>query len=165
MIDDREGGPDRISGVTRSELVEFIRRHRWGVVSSVATQGGQPQSAVVGVAISEQLELVFDTLGSTRKARNLRTDARIAAVIGWDQEQTVQYEGIADEPVGAELERVQGCYFAHFSDGPSRLAWPGITYFRVRPTWIRFSDFRAASAGADGQPLIIERSGAEWMRD
>ena len=33
-----------------------------------------------------------------------------------------------------------------FPDGPERLAWPGITYLRVRPTWIRYSDFRPASA-------------------
>jgi hypothetical protein len=153
--------------VTREQLVAFIRRHRWGVVSSIAADGavGQPQSAVVGVAVSDQLELVFDTLGSTRKARNLRRDPRIAAVIGWDQEQTVQVEGVADEPAGAELERVQRCYFAHFSDGPSRLSWPGISYFRVRPTWIRFSDFRAGAAGAGGEPLVFERSGSEWTRD
>jgi hypothetical protein len=159
--------------MTRQQLVAFIRQHRWGVVSSIVsstvctsgTDGGQPQSAVVGVAVSDQLELVFDTLGSSRKARNLRRDPRIAAVVGWDQEQTVQYEGIADEPAGAELERVQSCYFAHFSDGPARRLWPGITYVRVRPTWIRFSDFRAAAAGAGGAPLVIERSGAEWLRD
>ena len=155
--------------MTREQLVAFIRRHRWGVVSSVAAEAdidsGRPQSAVVGVAVSDQLELVFDTLGSTRKARNLRRDPRIAVVIGWDQEQTVQVEGIADEPTGADLARVQSCYFAQFSDGPSRLSWPGITYFRVRPTWIRFSDFRAGSAGAGGEPLVVERSGSEWTRD
>ena len=27
------------------------------------------------------------------------------------------------------------------SDGRDRLAWPGITHARVRPTWVRVSDF------------------------
>jgi hypothetical protein len=75
-------------------------------------------------------------------------------VIGWD-DQTVQYEGVADEPRGAELEALQQIYFARFPDGPERLAWPGITYFRVRPTWLRYSDFRATT------PVIIERTAAE----
>jgi hypothetical protein len=131
--------------MTRDELVAFIRRHRWGVEASVAGSG-QPQAAVVGVAVSDALELVFDTLGSTRKAANLRRDPRIALVIGWDQERTVQLEGIADEPTGAELAQLKAVYFAHFPDGSSRESWPGITYFRVRLTWARFSDFSAAEA-------------------
>lgn len=151
--------------MTREQLVAFIRQHRWGVISSIAADGGGPQSAVVGVAVSDQLELVFDTLGSTRKAVNLRRDPRVSAVVGWDHEQTVQYQGLADEPDGRELERVQSCYFAQFSDGPTRLGWPGITYFRVRPTWIRFSDFRAGAGGVGGGPLVIERSGSAWARD
>ena len=143
--------------MTRAELVAFIGRHRLGVLATVAAGG--PEAAVVGVAVTADLELVFDTLGSTRKAENLRRDPRIAFVIGWDEEQTVQYEGIADEPTGQELERLKAVYFAAFPDGPSRLAWPGITYFRVRPTWVRYSDFRAAQA------MILELSGAELIND
>ena len=150
--------------MTRRDLVSFIRRHRWGVVSSLATAGGGPQSAVVGVAVNEQLELCFDTLASTRKAQNLRRDPRVSVVIGWDEEQTVQYEGSADEPTGAELAELWNHYFARFPDGPSRLSWPGIIYFRIRPTWIRFSDFRAPVDGAVGGPRVIERSGADWRR-
>lgn len=56
-------------------------------------------------------------------------------------ERTVQYEGLADEPTGAELRRLQELYVASFPDGRERRAWPGITYIRVRPTWIRYSDF------------------------
>src|SRR4051794_2321801 len=131
--------------MTRAELITFIRTQKWAVVASVG-QGGQPQAAVVGVAVTDDLELVFDTLGSTRKAANLARDPRIAVVIGWDDEQTVQLEGIADQPTGAERERLQRAYFARFPDGPARLAWPGLTYFRVRPTWARYSDFRRADS-------------------
>jgi hypothetical protein len=135
--------------MTRAELATFLGRHRLGVLASVAASGG-PQAAVVGVAVSADLELVFDTLGSTRKATNLRRDGRAALVVGWDEEQTVQLEGIADEPTGAELARLKQIYFAAFPDGPTREAWPGITYFRVRPTWVRYSDFRGA------EPVIVE---------
>jgi PPOX class probable F420-dependent enzyme len=127
--------------MTQAELTAFLRRHRWAVQASVA-EDGTPQAAVVGVAVSDDLELVFDTIETTRKCTNLRRDPRIALVVGWDEEQTVQLEGIADEPKGAELERLLAVYFAHFPDGPARMAWPGITYFRVRPRWIRYSDFR-----------------------
>jgi len=150
--------------MNRHDLVSFIRRHRWGVVSSVAAAGQGPQSAVVGVAISDELELVFDTLASTRKAQNIQRDPRVSVVVGWDEEQTVQFEGTAHEPQGAELAEAQRVYFARFPDGPTRLAWPGITYFLVRATWIRFSDFRAGSADEVGAPYIVERLGSEWQR-
>jgi hypothetical protein len=140
--------------MTRAELVTFIRKHRWGVEASVAATGA-PQAAVVGIAVSDALELVFDTVGTTRKGANLRRDPRVAFVIGWDEGQTVQLEGVADEPAGDELARLQALYFAAFPDGPSRLSWPDITYFRVRPTWVRYSDFRGAEA------VIVELGPAE----
>src|SRR5262245_16493411 len=121
--------------MTRAELITFVRAQQWAVVASAGPTGA-PQAAVVGAAVTDELELVFDTLGSTRKAANLAREPRIAVVIGWDDAQTVQLEGIADQPAGAELARLQRAYFARFPDGPDRLAWPGITYFRVRPTWI-----------------------------
>jgi len=135
-----------VSALNQSELYDFIRGQRHGVVASRAG-GGAPQSALVGIAVSPALEIYFDTTAMTRKAANLRADPRISLVIGWDDERSVQYEGISDEPKDAELAALKAIYFAAWPDGPSRESWPGITWFRVRPTWIRFSDFnRAADA-------------------
>lgn len=126
--------------MTRADLVRLLREYRLAVVSTVAADGAA-QSAVVGCAISDGLEIVFDTLEETRKARNLRRDPRVSAVIGWDRDMTAQIEGVADFPAGAELERIRAVYFQVYPDGRERLAWPGITHVRVRPRWIRWSDF------------------------
>ena len=56
-------------------------------------------------------------------------------------ERSLQYEGVTDEPEGAELQRLKDAYFESFPDGRERERWPGITYIRARPTWIRYSDF------------------------
>jgi len=128
-------------GMDATGLLAFLRRHRYAVQASTSADGA-PQAAVVGIAVTDQLEIVFDTLSTTRKAHNLRRDPRIALVIGWDEEQTVQLEGTADEPSGDELARLKQAYFAAFPDGPERERWPNITYVRVRPTWARHSDFR-----------------------
>lgn len=134
--------------MTPAELLAFLRRHRYAVQASTAADGA-PQAAVIGVAATDSLELVFDTLGTTRKAQNLRKDPRIALVVGWDDAQTVQLQGEADEPVGVELGRLKAAYFAAFPDGPEREAWPDITYFRVRITWARYSDFRPGGTVVD----------------
>ncbi len=56
-------------------------------------------------------------------------------------ERTVQYEGVADEPSGADLQRLKRLYFRSFPDGRERSSWPGIHYIRARPRWIRHSDY------------------------
>jgi pyridoxine/pyridoxamine 5'-phosphate oxidase len=132
--------------MTRAELLAFMRRYRVAVETSVSRNGG-PQAAVVGVAVGDDFEVIFDTLETTRKAQNLRANPRIALVFGgWGvgEEQTVQYEGVADEPAGAELERVRELYFSVYPDGRERLAWAGLIHVRVRPTWLRYSDFGPA---------------------
>lgn len=135
--------------MTRLELVRFLRKHRLAVQASVSARGG-PQAAVVGVAVSDGLEIVFDTVTTSRKFKNLTEDPRIALVIGWDDEVTAQLEGRADVPTGVELERLRAVYFAAFPDGRERLSWLDITYIRVRPTWVRYSDF------AGDPPRIVE---------
>src|SRR5262249_12351149 len=73
------------SAMNRAELLGFLRRYKLCVQSSVGADGA-PQCAVVGYAVTDELEIVFDTVGTTRKMRNLRRDPRIALVVGWDEE-------------------------------------------------------------------------------
>ena len=118
-----------------------------------------PQAAVVGIAVTDRFEIVFDTLDSSRKARNVRRNPRLAFVIGGvtdGEERTVQYEGIADEPSGEELERLKAIYYSVYPDGPSRLSWPGLIYVRVRPTWIRYTDYTVEP------PEILEFSAEDF---
>lgn len=133
-------------------LLRFIREHRLAVQASVSSTDAA-QAAVVGFAITDEFEIIFDTLDSTRKVANLRQNHKIAVVIGGltgGDERTVQYEGIADEPSSTELERITEAYYQVYPDGRSRRGWPGLTYIRVRPTWIRYSDYNV------DPPLIVE---------
>jgi hypothetical protein len=125
--------------MTRAELVAFLRKNDHGVVATLAADG-RPQSAVVGLAVSDALELVFDALPDTRKVQNVRRDRRISVTV-WAGHQTAQLDGVADEPQGTERERLLAVYLATFPTGRERLAWPGLTHVRIRPTWARFSDF------------------------
>ncbi len=142
--------------MSRAEILAFMQRHKLAVEASV-TAAGSPQAAVVGVVTGDDFQVFFDTLEQTRKCENLRRDPEIALVLGWDLAEgcTVQLEGVADEPEHEELAAWKARYFAVFPDGVARQSWPGITYFRVRPRWIRFSDFHGP------QPRIVELGPAE----
>jgi pyridoxine/pyridoxamine 5'-phosphate oxidase len=126
--------------MTQTDLHRFIAQCKLGVLSTLA-ETGAPQSALVGIAVAPNLEIIFDTVKTSRKYPNLIARHRCSFVIGWAGEQTVQYEGEATELQGQELKRCQEVYFQAWPDGPTRLAWPGIVYFVVRPRWIRYSDF------------------------
>jgi hypothetical protein len=129
--------------VTRADVLEFVRAHSFGVQASVSSAPA-PQAAVVGFIMTDEFELFFDTIQSTRKVANLRANSAIAFVVGGlsDREElTVQYEGVVDEPGGHELERLKDFYFIRFPDGRARQNWPGILYLRARPRWVRFSNF------------------------
>ncbi len=127
--------------MTFQDVVVFLQGCRYAVVASRAADGA-PQSAVVGIATSPSGEVIFDTLGDTRKAANLRRDPRVS-VTAWSGERTVQLDGRADEPAGEARQRALDVYFGPFPDGRERLDWKGITHFRVVPYWVRWSDFEA----------------------
>ena len=83
--------------MTPVALLEFMRRYRVAVQASVSADGAA-QAAVVGIAVTDRFEIVFDTLSSSRKAQNLRRNPKIALVIGGlsdGEQRTVQYEGLA----------------------------------------------------------------------
>ena len=145
--------------MAREVLLGFARRHALAVQASVSPAGA-PQAALVGIVVNDDFEIFFDTRANSRKSENLRRDGRIALVIGWDLAEacTLQVEGRTDEPRGQELERWKQLYFARFPDGVERQAWPDITYFRVRPVWARFSDFRTP------EPTITEFSEYDLSR-
>jgi pyridoxine/pyridoxamine 5'-phosphate oxidase len=126
--------------VTHVDLFHFIEQSKLGVLSSIGPSG-KPQSALVGFAVTEKLEIIFDTIKASRKYGNLIARPECALVFGWSGEQTVQYEGIAEELAGEPLRRYQDIYFSVWPDGPARANWPGIVYFVIRPEWLRYSDF------------------------
>jgi len=102
---------------------------------------GEPQSALVGFGVTPEFEIIFDTVSSSRKFENLARDPRAAFVIGWEGEETVQFEGVARQISSTELGPYHEIYFRAFPEGPARLKWKGITYYVVAPKWIRYSDF------------------------
>jgi pyridoxine/pyridoxamine 5'-phosphate oxidase len=132
----------------RIALHSFMVRHRLGVVSSISREG-TPQSALVGIAITSQLEIIFDTVRSSRKYSNLIVRPDCSFVVGWTGEQTVQFEGRATEPSRQDLKHYQEIYFAAWPECKPHMNWLDIAYFVVRPRWIRYSDY-------DQRPPTVE---------
>ncbi len=128
-----------------------MRGERHAVEASASS--GEPQAAVVGIVVTDAFEIFFDTLDTSRKAVNLRKSPSVAFVIGSTgagAERTVQYAGTVDEPRGEDLASLKRVYFGKFADGRERETLEGITYFRARPAWLRYSDY------GKNPPAIVE---------
>jgi pyridoxine/pyridoxamine 5'-phosphate oxidase len=126
--------------MTNAEIYQFIAKQKLGVLGTVSPKG-LPQSALVEIAVTPELEIIFDTVKISRKFHNLIVNPNCSFVVGWTGEITLQYEGEVQRPEGDALRRYQDAYFARWPDGSKRLSRPGVTCFAVRPIWIRYTDF------------------------
>jgi hypothetical protein len=132
----------------QQSILTFLQQQRLAVVSSLSPHG-TPQSALVGIAVTPDFEVIFDMARASRKYANLTANPACSLVIGWAGEQTCQFEGMAFEPADPERSRYLEHYFAVWPDGRERMQSPAITFLVVRPHWIRYSDF-------DQRPPLIQ---------
>lgn len=106
----------------------------------IATIGDDfPESAVVEFG-NENFTLVFDTNKASRKYRNLTRNPKCSVVIGWDENKTLQYDGIVSEIKDDELLHYKSVYF---EKNPEAQKWEkdkNIAYFKIEPAWVRFTD-------------------------
>lgn len=126
--------------MTTAELYTFMTRSKLGVLGTIS-RDSSPQSALVGIVVTRKIEIVFDTVKTSRKYSNLIVKPACSFVIGWAGEQTVQFEGLAEELASPDLERYQQIYFKTWPECRAHLSWPEIVYFVVKPVWVRYSDF------------------------
>jgi general stress protein 26 len=123
----------------KEKVLALLQRSQFGVVAT--NSGTTPKSAVVAVSETQDLEIIFGSFKETRKNRNLERDPRISLVIGWESAMTLQIEGEArrlegDERITAEdIHCRKNALSKKYKDDPRQ------EYFKVRPKWIRYSNF------------------------
>jgi general stress protein 26 len=134
--------------MTKEFIYNFIKQNTLAVIST-SSKENKPEAALIGIAISEDLAIIFDTVKSSRKYLNIMENQFVAMVIGWDDETTVQYEGKATILSGKESEYLKEIYFDVFKDGRQRAnSWSDLVHFKISPSWIRYSNFN--------DPMVIE---------
>ena len=98
--------------MTEADVYQFITQNKLGVLGTIA-HSGTPQSALAGIAVTPDLEIIFDTVKSSRKYPNLIARPSCCFVIGWTGEQTVQYEGCVEELKRQSWNGTRKCTFKH----------------------------------------------------
>lgn len=137
----------------KSTILNFFYDQPMATISTVAQGSAQPESALIAFAETEDLEIIFETFVDTRKWQNLQDNPRVALVIGWNTKKhiTIQYEGIATPIPSAKSEKYIKLFLAKDTPCTEKfLRDPRVCLFRIRPTWIRYSDY------TNDNPKIIE---------
>ncbi|MBI4087489.1 MAG: pyridoxamine 5'-phosphate oxidase family protein [Candidatus Liptonbacteria bacterium] len=119
------------------KIKALIDQNNLAVLSTVTSENTS-ESAVVEISARENLELIFDTLPTFRKYNNLKSNQNVSVVIGWEPA-TIQYEGVAMELGGKELEEYKQVHFAKFPEAV-KFEKLGIKFFKIIPKWIRYTD-------------------------
>lgn len=126
----------------RARMLDFLRRHDVAALATVHADRAVPECAIVGIAPTEQLELVFGTAMMNRKYRNLLANPHVALMIGWSSATgSMQYERVAKEVPRTSRDQYLPYLIASNPDHARFAAMPDQRFFLVRPTWIRFFDF------------------------
>lgn len=124
--------------VSKQKIYQFLNSQKHMVISSV-NASGNPQSAMVGFAQNKNLEIIFGTDMTTRKAQNLSNNHNVAIVVNGN-EYNLQYEGKAKQIEGEELEKMQKIFFKKIPGLKKYAQLTNQIYFKVTPTWLRFID-------------------------
>ena len=123
-------------------IYQFITQQKLAVVSTINSHGN-PESALVGIAVSINLEIIFDTVTASRKYQNILRNPNLSIVVGWDDEITIQYEGHA-MVLGndSDADNMREIYYRAYPDGRERAdTWPGLVHIKISPKWIRYNNF------------------------
>lgn len=129
-------------------VLEFLKSHKVAVIATTHANGS-PEAAVIDFSVRDDLEIVFDTFNNTRKYENLLHNPAAAFVVGWDGNITIQYEGRAEPVPENDVPRYQREHTERVPEEREFIA-RGAIIFRVRPRWIRYSDFTS------DPPTIVE---------
>lgn len=132
----------------KKKVLDFIKKQKLAVLSTINSEN-KPQSAVLEFGETDNFEIILDMYNTSRKYKNIKENPNVSLVVGWDENITVQYEGIASELFGEEKGRYQKIYWAK---NPKAKRWAereGIVYLKVSPTWVRYSDLNT-------HPWLIE---------
>ncbi|KKS19141.1 MAG: Pyridoxamine 5'-phosphate oxidase [Parcubacteria group bacterium GW2011_GWC1_41_7] len=127
----------------KRKILEFFKKNVLCVLATHDSEHNKPECAVIVFTETENFEIIFGCLNNARKYGYLQKNPKVAFSIGWNGEEniTVQYEGVAKEVTGVEFEQ---CRDINLKKNPSSKKFaflPEQRYFRVQPTWIRYSDF------------------------
>ncbi len=122
------------------KILEILGANPLAVISTVASDDGRPESALVAFAENGAGELFFGTSNKTRKYDNIVQDNRISMVVGWGGAGSLQIEGVAKQLAGSDADLAITAVTTKNPHSEKFLKKDDARLFAVSVSWIRMTD-------------------------
>jgi hypothetical protein len=150
-----------LSDDARQRALDYVERHN---VMTLATSGPDGPWAAALFYASEGFRLIFLSAASTRHARNLAAQPRVAATIqedyrDWQEIKGIQLEGDVRRLLGAEREAAIALYARKFPITGARASEPiaralaRVDFYALSPVRLYFVDNSRGFGHRDQVPL------------
>ena len=136
----------------KQEALAFLKSKVVAVIATV-TPDHTPEAATIHYVVDDDFNFYFMTESNSRKAQNFISNNNVALVVGTENiPVTVQVEGKVNQIENGEelMARYQQLSdISHEGKYPPLLeglkARSGGTFYKLQPTWLRWTDFREPS--------------------
>jgi len=126
----------------KKTILDFMKTQKFCVISTVS-KDGKPEAALIGFSETPELEITFGTSNQSRKFKNLQSNQNVAFEIGSGEPRiTIQYEGVAQPFDKGVFEKTGKFHLTKLPDSSKYVGKSDQVWFKVTPTWIRFTDSR-----------------------
>lgn len=128
----------------KDKILELLQANHVGVIATHG-DGLSPESAVITISETDELEIIFGSSELARKNHNIARSPNVSLVVGWDivARETLQIEGVVVRVSDTEREKIEALHcaknpiFAKYNGNPS------FQYFKLHPHWIRYANLSA----------------------
>jgi general stress protein 26 len=129
--------------MTLQDTKDFLSGHDTCVLATVHA-AGLPQAATVGFWHDDTtMDILVGTHDASRKFANLEQNPAVALVVGFEGKETVQIEGVAKEVDQSKIVDKIEQFMAKVPAVRKYAEQPGQTYFLIKPTWLRHTNYAA----------------------
>ena len=145
-----------VSEQNDKKALEFLSKHKTGVIASVTTDG-VPHAATVYFTAGDDFSIYFLTKTSTKKYKIFTENGVIAFVVSSEEEpQTVQLQGVVKEVAREDQSmRIMERLLHNVTSNPlytaplSKLEDAKVVLMKITPHWLRWSDFTLGTSNPD----------------
>ena len=131
---------DLKKGALLKRIYEFLAQRSVMVLSTVAVDN-VPESEMLDYVIEEDFSIYFCTSKEARKYENLTNNSdKVALVVGFYEELTLQYEGVAKLVKEKEIPELISKQLREKGRKSHKSSGRDFVYFKIMPRFLRMTD-------------------------
>ena len=138
----------------RKTALDFLKRHKTGVLSTVSAQN-EARSRLLYYVCDDEFTIYFSTLSSTRKFKDITAHPQVSFTVGDEAvPQTLQMEGVVSEITEEQKLESNLASIIEVLMSNSVFYWPVIKLnegevklLQMKPAWVRWADYAYAEKG------------------